>query len=160
MVAVTAALIIPKLIDLNRYKGLITSEIEKAMGGKVTLGHLSWGVSNGIWLEAGNHHYFTIDLIFDEEKLYDYTSPGTAWDTWNYVEAYDYDNQAGLIGNAWPSWMSDKFDNPNLGYTDPASGPIYRWGNVKDGDFYGFYRLASGPTGPVSKGVWDVQDLK
>ena len=52
VIAVTAALIIPKLIDLNRYKGLITSEIEKAMGGKVTLGHLSWGVSNGIWLEA------------------------------------------------------------------------------------------------------------
>ena len=52
VVAVVAALIIPEFIDLNRYNGLITSELEKAMGGKVTLGHLSWGISNGVWLEA------------------------------------------------------------------------------------------------------------
>ena len=52
MVAVVAALIIPKYIDLNRYRPRITSELEKAMGGKVTLGHLSWGISNGVWLMA------------------------------------------------------------------------------------------------------------
>jgi uncharacterized protein involved in outer membrane biogenesis len=52
VVAVAAALIIPQFFDLNRYNGLITSELEKAMGGKVTLGHLSWGISNGVWLQA------------------------------------------------------------------------------------------------------------
>ena len=52
VVAVAAALIVPKFIDLNRYNSLITSELEKAMGGEVTLGHLSWGISNGVWLMA------------------------------------------------------------------------------------------------------------
>ena len=52
VVAIAAALIIPQFFDLNRYNGLITSELEKAIGGKVTLGHLSWGISNGVWLEA------------------------------------------------------------------------------------------------------------
>jgi uncharacterized protein involved in outer membrane biogenesis len=52
VVVIAAALIIPQFFDLNRYNGHITSELEKAMGGKVTLGQLSWGISNGIWLEA------------------------------------------------------------------------------------------------------------
>jgi hypothetical protein len=52
VVVIAAALIIPQFFDLNRYNGLITSELEKAMGGEVTLGQLSWGISNGVWLEA------------------------------------------------------------------------------------------------------------
>ncbi|UCG14574.1 MAG: AsmA-like C-terminal domain-containing protein [Deltaproteobacteria bacterium] len=52
LVLIAAALIIPRLVDLNRYNGLISSEIEKATGGRVTLGHLAWGISKGIWLEA------------------------------------------------------------------------------------------------------------
>jgi len=52
VVVIAAVLIIPKLIDPNRYKDQITSELEEAMGGKVTLGHLSWGIKNGVWLEA------------------------------------------------------------------------------------------------------------
>jgi uncharacterized protein YhdP len=52
VVVIAGVLIIPKLIDPNRYKGQITSELEEAMGGKVTLGHLSWGIKNGVWLEA------------------------------------------------------------------------------------------------------------
>jgi len=123
----------------------------------------AWG-SHGIWLEEGDHHYDTIDIEllgikFYDIELYDYTSPGSAWDTWNYVEGYDYDNQAGLAGNAWPTWMSDEFDNPELGYTDPASGPIYRWG-TDSRDCVIYCIRSSGPTGPVSKNVWDVQDLK
>jgi uncharacterized protein involved in outer membrane biogenesis len=49
-VVIAAALIIPQFFDLNRYNGLITSELQKAMGGEVTLGQLSWGISNGVWL--------------------------------------------------------------------------------------------------------------
>jgi len=52
VVVIAAVIIIPKFLDLNRYNGLITSELEKAMGGEVTLGHLSWGITNGVWLEA------------------------------------------------------------------------------------------------------------
>jgi uncharacterized protein involved in outer membrane biogenesis len=52
VVVIAAALIIPQFFDLNRYNELITSELEEVMGGKITLGHLSWGISNGVWLEA------------------------------------------------------------------------------------------------------------
>ena len=52
VVVIAAALIIPQFFDLNRYNELITSELEKAMGGEVALGQLSWGISNGVWLEA------------------------------------------------------------------------------------------------------------
>jgi hypothetical protein len=52
VVVIAAALIIPQFFDLNRYNELITSELEKAMGGTVTLGPLSWGISNGVWLKV------------------------------------------------------------------------------------------------------------
>ncbi len=41
----------PKLLDPNRYHGLIVSEIETAVGGKVTLGRMSWGITHRIWVE-------------------------------------------------------------------------------------------------------------
>ena len=48
LLVVVAAVIIPKLIDLNRYRGLIVTELEKAVEGKVEIGSLAWGISNGI----------------------------------------------------------------------------------------------------------------
>lgn len=52
IIVILIIVIVPKFINLNRYNGLITAEVQKAVGGKVNLGHLSWGISNGIWLEA------------------------------------------------------------------------------------------------------------
>ena len=52
VIVIAAVLIVPRFIDLNRYNGFITSQLEAATGGKVTLGPLSWGISNGLWLEA------------------------------------------------------------------------------------------------------------
>lgn len=43
---------VPKLIDLNRYTPLIVEKMEEALGGKVRVGHISWGIADGIWLEA------------------------------------------------------------------------------------------------------------
>lgn len=51
LVLVMLALLTPKLLDPNRYHGLIVSEIETAVGGKVTLGRMSWGIRHRIWLE-------------------------------------------------------------------------------------------------------------
>lgn len=45
-------MITPKLIDLNQYNGLIVSEVQKAVGGKVKLGRISWGISHSIWLKV------------------------------------------------------------------------------------------------------------
>jgi uncharacterized protein involved in outer membrane biogenesis len=52
VIVIVAALIVPRFIDLNRYNGFITSQIEAATGGKATLGPLKWGISNGVWLAA------------------------------------------------------------------------------------------------------------
>jgi len=50
--AILLAIALPKLLDLNRYKGLVVAEIQKAVGGTVGLERLSWGIGNGIWLTA------------------------------------------------------------------------------------------------------------
>jgi uncharacterized protein involved in outer membrane biogenesis len=52
IIVILTILIVPRFIDLNRYNDLIVTKVQNAVGGKVNLGHLSWGVSNGIWLEA------------------------------------------------------------------------------------------------------------
>jgi len=126
----------------------------------------AWG-SHGVWLTAGRHKY---GEAFGED-LTDWTSEGTAWDTWNYLEVFEYDYNVkqgqGLGGSTWPLWMSDDFTNPgDCGdRSNPACGPIYRWGNMEDGcesiPFVGTYcRLENGPTGPVSKDVWSPGILK
>ncbi len=84
---------------------------------------------------------------------------GAAWDTWLNVETYDHGAQQGLGTSLWPVWMSTDFDEPcaepGCDPSDPASGAIYRWGNPECGSVFGICRLCDGPTGPVSKGVWD-----
>jgi hypothetical protein len=86
----------------------------------------------------------------------DWTSQGTPWDTWNYLEAFDYNTKQGLGGSTWPLWMSDDFTNPGTcgDPSNPACGPIYRWGNPKNecySDPIGRCLLTTGPTGPVSQ---------
>lgn len=43
VIVLAFVLIVPKLVDLNRYKALITEQIQKAVGGNVKLGHIAWG---------------------------------------------------------------------------------------------------------------------
>jgi hypothetical protein len=52
VVIIVAAIVVPRLVDLNRYRGDIESGIESALGGNVVLGNISWGIANGIWLKA------------------------------------------------------------------------------------------------------------
>ncbi len=134
----------------------------------------AWG-SHGMWKDPGDHVYMTIgvtDPIFDTcislicTDLVDETSEGTAWDTWERLEGFDFMAQEGLGGSEWPVWMSDQFTDPGAGDpTIPGMGPIYRWGNPEDcstlgvdiSDLIGVCRLEDGPTGPVSKGVWGME---
>jgi len=50
--ALIAGLLIPKLLDPDRYHNRIVEELEKALGGKVRIGDISWGVLKGLWLEV------------------------------------------------------------------------------------------------------------
>ena len=52
LILTSAAFIIPKLLDLNQYKGWIASKIEDSTQGKVDIGHITWGISDGVWLRS------------------------------------------------------------------------------------------------------------
>lgn len=52
IILISAAFIIPKLLDLNQYKGWITSKIEDTVQGKVNIGHITWGITDGIGLRT------------------------------------------------------------------------------------------------------------
>jgi hypothetical protein len=115
--------------------------------------------SHGVWLTPGKHTYGSAM----GEDLTDWTSEGTAWDTWNKMAAFDYNTKQGLGGSTWPLWMSDDFENPGIcDRFNPACGPIYRWGNMRSGcpPFVGQCTMEDGPTGPISKGVWSPGILK
>jgi uncharacterized protein involved in outer membrane biogenesis len=71
-------IIVPKLLDLNRYNSLITKQVEKALGGKVRLGHISWGIAKGLYIEAdgfsiSNAPTFPLDL--ELSRIYAEVSP-------------------------------------------------------------------------------------
>ena len=73
-----AMIIVPKLLDLNRYNSLITKQVEKALGGKVRLGHISWGIAKGLYIEAdgfsiSNAPTFPLDL--ELSRIYAEVSP-------------------------------------------------------------------------------------
>lgn len=117
--------------------------------------------SHASYPDAGHHVYKKISIIIE---LADDTDQGTAWQTWNRLETYDYEAKKGIGSSTWPAWMSDNFSDPGTGDPSiPGSGPIYRWGNPKDGcdiPFTDECILNDGPTGPVSKtSVWDPNIL-
>ena len=138
--------------------------------------YAAWG-SHGFWAAPGHHVYMTIgEEVFDVcvtlvcAELADDAEAGVAWDTWEHVYGLDFGAQEGLVGAAWPAWMSDAFTDPGAGDpTSPGMGPIYRWGNPEDcsvlgipidiTDLIGVCRLEDGPTGPISKNTWG-QDLE
>jgi len=47
-----AGFLIPKLLDPDRWHNRIVSELEKALGGKVSIDDISWGFLKGLWLEV------------------------------------------------------------------------------------------------------------
>ena len=52
LTVITIGIATPRLLDLNRYHGLIVSELQKATGGQVTIGRITWGVTHRLWLEV------------------------------------------------------------------------------------------------------------
>ncbi|WP_157949883.1 Vps62-related protein [Vallitalea okinawensis] len=119
--------------------------------------YAAWG-SHGFWKDSGNHEY--ANYVFF--SLVDVCNQGLAWDTWNNTEKYFYNESRGIGTTEWPAWMSTDYSNSGTGDpSDPASGPIYRWGNEQMGSsYFGQYRLEDGPTGPPDKGVWDLNSFE
>jgi uncharacterized protein involved in outer membrane biogenesis len=52
LVVIVFGMAAPRFLDLNRYHDFIVSEVQKATGGQVTLGHISWGFTHRLWLEV------------------------------------------------------------------------------------------------------------
>ncbi|WP_162341863.1 Vps62-related protein [Paenibacillus paridis] len=101
--------------------------------------------SHGMWKDQGTHVYQELVVT----QLTDVTNQGTAWDTWNNIQAFQYYPNLATghgLGNAWPSWLDKDYTNPN-------SGSVYRFGNPAQGTFFGQPLFADGPTGPQEKGA-------
>lgn len=101
--------------------------------------------SHGMWKDPGNHVYKELVVT----QLIDVANQGTAWDTWNNIQAFQYypNSLTGNgLGNAWPSWLDRDYSNPN-------SLSVYKFGNPAQGSFFGQPLLAGGPTGPQEKGA-------
>lgn len=98
--------------------------------------------SHGMWKDQGNHVYQELVVA----QLVDVANQGTAWDTWNNIQAFQYyPNQTGRgLGNAWPTWLDKDYNNPN-------SYSVWRFGNPQVGTFFGQPLFAEGPSGPQEK---------
>jgi hypothetical protein len=111
--------------------------------------HVAWG-SHGVWRDEGAHHYATHVC-----ELHDYCSKGTPWDTWHHIHTFNFTARRGINGASWPKWMGEDFSDPGRGNPyDPAAGAIYRWGNPQNYCWPWACVLTTGPTGPISKGVF------
>lgn len=117
-----------------------------------------------VYAAKGSHGYYAKpgDHVYKETAvgdLVDYTSAGSAWQTWNQLATFDFDGQQSLDGNSWPRWMDTDYvvgKTERPGNNDPASGAIFRWGTGPNGcggalKVYPTCRLVSGPTGPIDK---------
>lgn len=110
--------------------------------------------SHALYAAPGDYKYANYGIV----SFTDNCSAGTAWDTSGATECFDYAARQGLGPDAWPRWMDTDYTTPGPNPADPASGPIYRWGNQKQGctgwveKLTGQCRLNDGPTGPADKG--------
>ncbi|OBZ16443.1 Vps62-related protein [Bacillus sp. FJAT-26390] len=108
------------------------------------VGYTAFG-SHGMWKDPGTHVYQELVVT----QLTDVTNQGTAWDTWNNVQAFQYYPHLSTgngLGNPWPTWLDKDYTNPN-------SNAVYRFGNPAQGSYFGQPLLAGGPTGPQEKGA-------
>ncbi len=60
---------LPKLIDPNNYHDLIVKNMKEAIGGEISLGHMSWGIANGVWLEVDGFSIVNAPDIPGDVKL-------------------------------------------------------------------------------------------
>ncbi|MBJ6362756.1 hypothetical protein ACFOQM_16045 [Paenibacillus sp. GCM10012307] len=117
------------------------SEVNK-INGTHPVAYSAFG-SHGMWKDAGNHVYKDLVVV----QLTDVTNQGTAWDTWNSLQAFEYypNQSTGVgLGNPWPTWLNKDYNNPN-------SLSVARFGNPTQGTFFGQPLLAGGPAGPQEK---------
>ncbi|MBJ6360763.1 hypothetical protein ACFOQM_05510 [Paenibacillus sp. GCM10012307] len=119
------------------------NEVDK-VNGTHPVAHSAFG-SHGMWKDTGNHVYKDLVVV----QLIDVANKGTAWDTWNNVQYFQFFPNQGTgvgLGNPYPAWLGTDYTNPN-------SGAIYRFGNPTQGTFFGQPKLAGGPSGPQEKGT-------
>ncbi len=110
--------------------------------------------SHGFWFYPGTMTYKDLGWI---GSLADNMAVNlNPWQTWQFINAYDFNTRKGIGGTEWPLWMNTEFTEPGSNPSNPLSGPIFRWGNNYQvgtiaSEISGENQLENGPTGPVSK---------
>ncbi len=69
VLVIAAAIIVPKLIDLNNYRDLIAQGIEDALGGEAKLGRIRWGIGKDLWVEMDGFSISGSTLLQGDLKL-------------------------------------------------------------------------------------------
>ena len=69
LVLVVIGIAAPRILDLNRYHDLIVSEVQKATGGQITLGRISWGFTHRLWLEVDGFSIANASAFAGDVKL-------------------------------------------------------------------------------------------
>ncbi|MEN9406214.1 MAG: hypothetical protein RLZ12_498 [Bacillota bacterium] len=149
--------------------------------------------SHGLWPTVGENLYLLIDIVNKTafSTIADTTIAVLPWQTWNNIQAYVFNpitqekytlpthaafpEYFNLYTADQPNIPADKKfaigkNVPGLALDNPASGPLYRWGNPDSSDcdyklniFNVSLPLSSaigqcvnvgGPTGPIEKGWW------
>jgi hypothetical protein len=52
IVVVSTYFVLLKIVNLNQYHDDVVTAIQGLTGGKVSLGHMSWGITDGIWIDV------------------------------------------------------------------------------------------------------------
>jgi len=48
---ITILIVVPRLLDPDRYHDRVVEELERALGGDIALGNMDWGLSTGLWVK-------------------------------------------------------------------------------------------------------------
>jgi hypothetical protein len=176
----TAVVVIEKLLGQLRVRVRETEKQIKQLFGEKLTGKIIGGLNKvDEDLQKATKQLGYVSVLVksfrnpSDVKLVDKTDEGTRWDTWTNLECFDYDAKNGLgptWKGTWPMWLKKDTADRQVGNEDPASGPVYRWGNKKmevGGPVAALGRavddsvivLDDGPIGPADKDYFDTPEL-
>jgi len=74
LLVIVAAIVIPRFLDLNRYRDSIVAQIGEAIDGDAGIGSISWSIANGLTIEAEDFYIadaalFPVDISVERISI-------------------------------------------------------------------------------------------